>query len=58
MVQIVVINMAGMERVFHFERNDMTRTVEWSFEWLWPVSKEWPWWNETKLSGTNWTMGA
>jgi hypothetical protein len=42
MVQILVINLAGMEQVFHFERNDMTRSVEWSFEWLWLVSKEWP----------------
>jgi hypothetical protein len=58
MVQILVINVAGMEQVFHFGRDDMTRSAEWSFEWLWLVSTKWPWSNEVKMSGTNWTMEA
>jgi hypothetical protein len=32
--------------------------VEWRSEWLWLVSKEWPWSNEVKLSGTNRAKGA
>jgi hypothetical protein len=58
LVQILVMNMAGMEQVFPLWTDCMTRTVERRFEWLWLVSIKWRWWNEVKLSGTNWTMGA
>jgi hypothetical protein len=35
MVQIVVINVAGMEAgCLHFDRKEMTGAVEWRFGWL------------------------
>jgi hypothetical protein len=49
-VQILVVNLT-------MEWRDRDSGVE-VVEWLWFVSKKWPWLNEAKLFGTNRTMGT